>query len=411
MHPHPVRTFAATLALLSAALVALPAGCQGIGPWRGGGAAGPPAAVRKRPLPTPNPIRAVWVARFHYRYPEDVRSILRNCSELGFNTVLWQVRGNATVAYRSDIEPWSEEFDFQDPGYDPLALAVQEAHRRGLRIEAWVNVMPGWKGRNPPPVPNQVYHTHPDWFLHDEQGNRQPAGEFYQILNPCLPAVRRYITRIMEEIVGRYDVDGLHLDYVRYAWETTPNARKLYPRDPVTLNIYRQQTGKHPDDDPRAWDDWRANQLSRLVADIREAVRGVRPGATLTAAVWSDPNRGYRDYFQNSVGWVRGLLVDALYPMAYTADLARFDGYLATYRSLAPNARVVPGVGAYLHSVPEQLAGQLERCRLAGGEFAIFSYDSLFATAGDRGLKPAELAAKNAERAMRRRLVAAAVQP
>ena len=92
----------------------------------------------------------VWVARFHYRYPDDVRTIIRNCADMGVNTVLWQVRGAGTVAYPSRLEPWLEEFGFTSPGFDPLALAVEEAHRRGLRIEAWVNILPGWRGPKPP---------------------------------------------------------------------------------------------------------------------------------------------------------------------------------------------------------------------------------------------------------------------
>ncbi len=367
--------------------------------------------ARRRPVPTPQPIRAVWVARFHYRYPDDVRTILRNAKDLGFNTVLWQVRGNATVAYRSRIEPWAEEFDFEDPGYDPLALATEEAHRLGLRIEAWANVMPGWKGVKPPPVADQIFHKHPEWFLWDAAGQRQPPGDFYQILNPCLPEVRRYIVSVMEEIVGNYSVDGLHMDYVRFAWDTTPNARQLYPRDPRTLQLFAEQTGKRPDDDPNAWDAWRANQLSRLVAEIREAIRGVCPGATLTAAVWSDPSRGYHEYFQNAVAWVRTHQVDALYPMAYTPDAAKFEGYVATYRQLAPGARVIPGIGAYMHKTPEALDAQLQHCLRLGGDFAVFSYESLFAAAGDRGLKPTALTTRNAEREPRRRVLASHVQP
>src|SRR5690606_15258089 len=123
----------------------------------------------------------------------------------------------------------------------------------------------------------------PDWFLRDAQGRRQPLGKFYVILNPARPDVRAYIASVAGEIADKYAVDGIHLDYVRYAWETTPEARELFPRDADTLQIYRQETGRSPDQDPRAWDQWRAEQLTRLVAQIREAVQRRRPGATLTA--------------------------------------------------------------------------------------------------------------------------------
>ncbi len=343
------------------------------------------AAGRVQPLPMPSPVRAVWIARFHYHYPDDIRTIIRNCANAGCNTVLWQARGQGTVAYPSRIEPWSGEYGHHDPGFDPLQIAVEEAHRHGLRIEVWINVMPGWKGPKPPPIKNQLWHTHPEWFLHEATGRRQPLGKFYVILNPCLPEVRRYITSVVEELVTNYDVDGVHLDYVRYAWDTTPNARKLYPRDPTTLRLYRQQTDRNPDDDAGAWDDWRANQLTRLVGQIKDRIERCRPGATLTAAVWSSPRRGYDEYFQNAVAWLRTGMVDAVMPMAYTPKLDLFESYIGSYHTLVPAGRIIPGLGIYKHETPEQLGRQLQRCHDWGGDFALFSYDSLHATAGDRG--------------------------
>jgi uncharacterized lipoprotein YddW (UPF0748 family) len=347
-------------------------------------AATPPGNGRVQPRPIERPVRAVWVARFHYRYPDDVRTIIYNCAAMGFNTVLWQVRGEATVTYASAIEPWAEEFGYADPGFDPLALAVEEAHRYGLRIEAWVNVLPGWKGKDPPPVRNHIYYTHPEWFLYDAAGRRQPPGEFYVIVNPCLPEVREYIVRVCEETLTRYDVDGLHLDYVRYAWETTKNAKKRYPRDARTLELFRQATGKRPDDDPKRWDGWRIDQLTQLVTDMRRMVDERRPGATLTAAVKPDPNDALRGYFQNSVGWMRGGLLDAAYPMAYSEKLSRVQADVQAYRAAVGDVLIVPGIGIYMHRTAEAMRGQLERCRQWGGDFAVFSYDALLPTHQDR---------------------------
>ncbi len=366
---------------------------------------GPDDSRLERGLPPD--VRAVWVARFHYQRPDDIRTIMRNIRRLGLNTVLWQVRGNGTALYRSEIEPWSEEYGYADPGFDPLELAVREAHANGLRIEAWMNVMPGWRGPKPPPIPNQLYHTRPGWFLYDSQGRRQPlasgsAEPFYLILNPCLPQVREYIVGIAREIVTRYEVDGLHLDYVRYAWDTTPNARQLYPRDARTLAIYRTQTGLHPDDDPRAWDDWRANQLTRLVADIRGMLIRSRPHVTLTAATWADPRRGYQDFFQDSVNWLRSGLLDGAYPMAYAANLSDFEANINAYQQLAAPARIIPGIGVYKHTSTGQTAAQIARCRQWNSGFALFSYDSLHATAGDRKRSESTRVSENQKRQARR---------
>ncbi|MFO0840094.1 MAG: family 10 glycosylhydrolase [Phycisphaerae bacterium] len=343
-----------------------------------------PAVLRSRPRPMPTPVRAVWVARMHYRYEDDVRTIIRNCADLGFNTIFWQVRGNGTVAFRSRLEPWLEEFEFHDPGFDPLAVAVHEAHANGLRIEAWVNVMPGWRGKRPPPVAEQLYNAHPAWFWYDAAGRRQPLGDFYVSLNPCLPDARRHIVSVLAEIVSRYDVDGLHLDYIRYAFDTMMNMRNQYPRDAATLAMFQRQTGKNPDADPDAWDSWRANQISRLVGEIRAMLDQRRPGATLTAAVWVDPARAYREALQNGGQWLRAGLVDALVPMAYTEDAAKFEHDVDAYRAQGGNRRIVPGLGIYKHSVAAKMGEQLQACAERGGDFALFSYESLMETAGDR---------------------------
>jgi uncharacterized lipoprotein YddW (UPF0748 family) len=386
------------------AAVALLPGCQN--PQRGAGTG--TAATSERPIPMADTVRAVWVARMHYKTPDDIRTIMRNAAALGFNTVIWQVRGNGTVLYPSRIEPWAREYDHQDPGFDPLAIAIEEAHRNRLRLEAWINVMPGWRGPKPPTPRNQLWYTHPDWFLLDAEGKRQPLGDFYVILNPCHPAVRDYIAGVVAEIAGRYRVDGIHLDYVRYAWETTPNARRLYARDARTVRAYQRETGKRPDDDAKAWDDWRGNQLSRLVGQIRETVDRVRPGAAVTAATWSSPSRGYREYLQNAVGWLRAGLIDAVYPMAYTDDVAALQRYIGEYQQAAPNRRVIPGIGIYKLGTQQQVTEQLARCRSWGGDYAIFSYASLHAVAGDRGRKrsPA-LDKENQAREVRRSAIGA----
>lgn len=360
--------------------------CAFVGGCGSGGKVVPVATPRRpTPMTMPTPVKAVWVARFHYRHPEDIRAIMRACARDGFNTVIWQMRGSGTVAYPSKIEPWSREYGHRDPGFDPLQVAVDAAHENGLRIEAWINVMPGWRGPKPPPFKAQLWNTHPEWFLRDATGKRQPLGDFYVILNPCLPEVRRHIADVVDEIVTNYDVDGVHLDYVRYAWDTTPNARELYPRDPETLRLYREQAGQAPDDDLTAWDNWRANQLTQLVTDIRRRIDRRRPGATLTAAIWSSPTRGFKSYFQNSIAWLRTGLIDAGMPMAYTESLDKLRKYIGEYRSLAPRARIIPGLGIYKHKTPEQMSAQLRQCSDWGDDFVLFSYGSLHATAEDRG--------------------------
>ncbi|MEW6250392.1 MAG: family 10 glycosylhydrolase, partial [Planctomycetota bacterium] len=342
-------------------------------------------AGRPAPLPMHRPVRAVWVARYHYRTPADVARIMDNCARLGCNTVLWQVRGECTVTYPSQIEPWGQEFGFRNPGFDPLALAIAEAHARGLRIEAWFNTLPGWRGATPPPLAEHTFHQHPDWFLQDAAGRRQPLTQDYVSLNPCLPEVRRHIMSVADEIAASYDIDGLHLDYVRYIWDGIRNAVSTYPYDARTVALFERETGRTPDEDPTGWLHWRANQLSRLVADIQAVLAHRRPGATLTAAVRGHPSDGYWQFLQNGVGWLRSGLVDAVMPMVYTSDPHRFRADVAAWHDLAGGQPVIPGLGIYKHNTAEPMSDQLACCATWGGDFALFSYESLCATSpGDR---------------------------
>ncbi len=336
----------------------------------------------------PENVSGVWIARFHYRTPDDIVRIMENCASVGINSIYWQVRGEGTVLYPSQYEPWAQRYDYRDPGFDPLAIAVAEAHRRGMRIEAWMNVMPGWKGPKQPPIPDQHWNARPEWFLRDAQDQRQPLGNYYVILNPCLPEVRNHIASIAEELVTRYALDGVHLDYVRYAWDTTPKASERYPRDPRTLSIYREETGLVPDDDPGRWDHWRANQITRLVHEIRDRVNQRRPGATLSAAVWRNPGLGYDRFLQNAVAWLRADLIDAAMPMAYTTDFGQLQRDIRAYERTSLDGRIIPGIGLYKFDTPEQFAEQLGYCMQRGGDCCLFSYESLWPIVAERDSGP-----------------------
>jgi uncharacterized lipoprotein YddW (UPF0748 family) len=238
-------------------------------------------------------IRAIWVTRWDYRSARDIAVIMENCRRAGFNTVLFQVRGNGTAFYRSKVEPWADELGGRDPGFDPLAVACREAHRRGLAIHAWVNVAPGWRGKAPPQNRRQLYHARAEWFWRDESGRREPLG-WYSNLNLCWPEVRAYLAAVMHEIVARYPVEGLHMDYIRFPneWNAAyPAGARVpdYPRDPRTLGLFRQASHRTPDQAPAQWDAWRTQQVDETVREISRAVRKARPGVALTAAVGADP--------------------------------------------------------------------------------------------------------------------------
>ncbi len=328
--------------------------------------------------------RAIWVTRWDYRTANDVKQIMANCKSLGLNTVLFQVRGNGTVFYRSSIEPWAEEFGYKDPGFDPLALAIAEAHRRDMQLHAWVNVMPAWRGCQPPKYPRHLYHTRPEWFLSDQRGRRQPPAGHYMILNPCLPDVRRYLVGVFRELCTNYELDGLHMDYIRFVRQGSERQAD-YPHDKRTLYRFRRATGKTPSADRQAWNDWRRAAITQVVADIHRMVRRVRPTAKLSAAVLGDRVAARNGLFQDGERWLAEGLIDAAYPMIYDESIGHFASVTEDWRAHSHGRPVVPGLGVSSH---ERDANSIRQLRMAwawGDGFSLFAYNSFFATPREQG--------------------------
>jgi uncharacterized lipoprotein YddW (UPF0748 family) len=330
--------------------------------------------------------RAIWVTRWDYKTPQDIERILDDVSGLGLDTVLFQVRGEGTVMYRSRYEPWAGEFGGRDPGFDLLAVAVAEAHRRGLSLHAWINTMPGWKGTKPPADPRQLYNAHPDWFLYDRNGRRQPLSDHYVFLNPALREVRDYIAAVCREIIRGYDVDGLHLDYIRFVTDESGVGRD-YPYDHRTVAGYRGSTGLHPGQDPRRWHLWREQQVTAVVREIRGQQKRFRPEIALTAAVLGDRRKARSESFQDAEAWLNEGLVDAVLPMAYRQTPDEFARLISDWRAHAHGNPVIPGIGIYNHRSDRASFEQIRMAAQWGDGFALFAYSSLFARSGEDALR------------------------
>jgi len=350
--------------------------------------AGALATSERFPRPEVRIERALWVTRWDYRSAEDVRLAIDRAAAGGFDAVFFQVRGNGTVSYPSDLEPWAEEYGFRDPGFDPLEVACARARERGIALHAWINAVPGWRGVEPPADPDQLYRSRPDWFLYDRSGARQPLRDDYVALNPCRPDVRRHIVAICEEIVVRYPVAGLHLDYIRFLSDMEEPGRD-YPHDPVTLERFEAEAGGTPAAKPKEWDRWRREQVTLLVREIRDAVERARPEALLTAAVFAPPRLAHDRVRQDWARWLRRRWIDAAVPMIYSADDEVFESRARACLAAAGGRPVIIGIGVYRHEDPTRSARQSELARRLGARgVAWFAYSSFFA-AGSAGAEGA----------------------
>ncbi len=307
---------------------------------------------------TVQPYRGLWITRWDYRTLVDVNRAIDDAASLGATDVLWQVRGQADAFYASDLEPWGRELladlppGATDPGFDPLAAAVTRAHQRGLRLHAWVNVCPLWKGTTPPTNPAQAWLAHPQWRLRDARGVDQALNEHYVVADPRNAAWQAHVVAVCRDIATRYAIDGLHLDYIRFVAETLDRAQGWPGGDEVR------------------------DAITALVGRIATAAREARPGVEISAAVLRDPARAREVYLQDAPRWLADGTLDRALPMLYTADADVFTRELAAWRRVADPARLCPGLGVYLQDA-DQVAPQVAACAGLGG-YAVFAYSSLF---------------------------------
>ncbi len=345
-------------------------------------------------------VRALWVTRFDYHSSEDVRRIISNVADAGFTDVFFQIRGNGTVFYRSRIEPWAFELSGgdvrqlgTDPGWDPLQLAIDTARGRGLRVHAYMNVLPGWKGmEDPPATAGQLWSAHPDWFMVDSLGQKMlPTSGWYAFLNPVRPEVREHLLGIVKELCD-YDVAGIHLDYIRYPHDYHLVASQRYPNatddelmrhadfsyDPYSMALMERQYG--PDITSEQIHQFRRDSVSRVVAEAFDVIHAIRPdGCLLSASVMGNPVEGRYRAYQDSGAWIRQGLVDWAVQMnygtksfsRYLKDIRRAGGRRGFRRSVV--------VGINCKNDVDEILSQMEmvedsECR----GIAFFSYSFLF---------------------------------
>jgi uncharacterized lipoprotein YddW (UPF0748 family) len=347
----------------------------------------PLASCASTPEAPPSLRRAIWVTRFEYRTAADIENIMANCKSAGFSAVMFQVRGNGTALYGSGLEVWSEQFDFQSPGFDPLRAATESARKHGLELHAWVNLMPGWRGDPARADARQLVRSRPGWFLTRDGGEPRPLESDYYWLNPCLPDVRRYLASLCFEIAANYRVDGIHLDYIRFP-DIPAAERARYPGDPRSRSLFSAEHGAEPEARPEAFAKWRATCVTRLVEDIRTAVQTTAHRPRLTAAVWRHPDEAPTRLAQDWSTWTRARLIDAVLPMNYDDDDATFREVAAAAVAAGHSVPVVVGLGVYQHSDPKQTLRQMEAAFAVGASgVAMFSYSQIF---GDRDLAQQE---------------------
>ncbi|MGW0823930.1 glycoside hydrolase family 10 protein [Streptomyces sp. NPDC002845] len=235
--------------------------------------------------------------------------------ERGLNTVIFQVRPTADALWPSPYEPWSQYLtgtQGQDPGWDPLGTAVEEAHARGLELHAWFN---------PYRIAN---HADPTRLIASHPARKNPewvvayGGKLYY--NPGLPEVRAFVQNAMLDAVKKYPVDAVHFDDYFYPY---PVAGQTFDDDAAYDRHGSSFTSRAA---------WRRANTDKLVREMAARIKSVRPGTEFGISpfgVWrnvgtdplgSDTRAGvqtYDDLYADTRTWVREGWIDYICPQIY----------------------------------------------------------------------------------------------
>src|SRR5262245_11858228 len=334
-------------------------------------------------------VRALWVVRTTLTSPAAIDTMVSSAKAGGFNTLLVQVRGRGDAYFQGGIEPRPAALASQ-PSFDPLATTIALAHEAGLQVHAWVNVNLV-AGLDVPSAREHLVYRHPEWLmvpraLADDLGKVDPHSPEYLgrlarfarsrpndveglYLSPVPPAAASYTVDVVRDVARRYDVDGVHLDYIRY-----PEDDFDFGRETAAEYERAVPAAERTPERSRAF---RAGRLTTLLVRLREAIREVRSNAIVSAAVSPDPADAAQHKLQEWRSWLARDLVDVICPMAYTTDASVFTAQLSAARGLAGTHPVWAGIGAYRLS-PSKIADNVQTARRIGaGGIILFSYDSL----------------------------------
>ena len=354
-------------------------------------------------------LRGVWVSRFDWTTleetpnPAKLNEIVDNIDAAGFNVIFFQVRAAADAYYTPGLEPWATRLTGtlgQNPGWDPLAHLLARAHAKGIQVHAYLNVYPVTEGCQTMPgetvTPTPLYHR-----LRQAHGSTDglPNGlqwhqdgtlvcDAYLRATPASAFFNDHLIAVATDLVQRYDIDGLHLDHIRYGAEGASC-------DPVSEAAFGRDCFAEPN-----YASWQRAQINQLVARFYNEVVPLRDDLWLSAAVWplhtlnpawgwpGFPQEGNVLFHQDSKAWLANGTIHSISPMIYPGgeyqcpdnsyyDFGKWETLVTDFQAARNGRFVFPGIGTDYCTFDEieqriRLARQLNT-----GGHALFSYHGL----------------------------------
>jgi uncharacterized lipoprotein YddW (UPF0748 family) len=304
------------------------------------------------------PVRAVWMHPSFFgpdkaAAVEKIRATLDEYAAAGINTLIMLVKNTSGHVY------YASEIGVPDGAWnwDFFEVFLAEAKKRKMEVHPWFCVFPESS------ILGQV-RQHPEWLI------TSPKREMVGAVNPALPAVREYEISLMLEVVRKYDVGWVHLDYIRFPCEPT---EPFFSFDPETLRLFKEDTGidmaavKAHDTGNMAWDEWlrwNTDRVTVFVRELKAALKTTGRKVRISAAVFPDAVNARVMIGQDWATWAREGLIDMLNPMLYTNDVKLYEKLTREAVGYGKGHTLVcPGIGigtSHNQNTPEGMVEEMK---------------------------------------------------
>lgn len=346
--------------------------------------------------PEEKEIRALWVVRHNLNTAEKVKQLIADAVDCGINMLFVQVRGRGDAYYESKVVVPAENLE---KGFDPLEAIVKAAKPHQIEVHAWLNVYYIWSAPKAPVQSGHIYHTHPEFSAVSHTSEKMIATPMDDLkgdgvegvyFSPADEGYRSHFLEVVEEVINQYDVDGVHLDYIRqpgpeYDYSVSTRTRFMLEThvDPYALvnEVDSLKTRFGPNGFrylSTYWDEFRRNLVTEFVREINRTVKKKKSSLKLSAAVFADRDAARNRVFQDWTDWVMNDFVDFVVPMNYVTNHGTFEKRVYEMKKHVPLNRVLMGVAIYNQefSWAAKKVGLVRSMDLMG--YCLFSYDIMY---------------------------------
>ncbi len=316
---------------------------------------------------------------------EQVREHLLKIKATNINSVYLETWWDGYTIYPTDNPETTQNPIYK--GFDALQAYIDEGEKLGIEIHAWVeNFFAG----------GPVVENHPDWLMISRQGDNYepgPYGAKWYWLNPALPQARDFVSSIYKEMLEKYQVASLHLDYTRYPG--SGDYTNDFGYDDYTRSLFKEKAGVDPIDlhpGDVKWDEWlqfRADIINTWVDRVVSEAHITQPSTLITTAVWPNYEEAPKSHAQEAKDWVSKNYIDNLFHMSYVPDATIIVQDLKNSLQIANGKTfVTSGIGTFIDLTKTELVRQINEALLAGADgTALFEFESLFDNGYDHELK------------------------